>query len=249
VSNILLLTSTIRPKRDQPQLSVVDPEERLGDYARALEYQARLLERGVVDRIVYVDNSGYDLRPLATRFPSPAIEWVSFYDLDYDMSYHRGYGEFRLIDHAHRVSGTLADMAPEDRVWKVTGRYIVKNLRTVIALTPGTFDLYCEVRDVWADMGLMAWSRKGYERHIRELWRQFASPMAPELILAQRLRDANASTCEIISSFYWPPFIVGRRGTDGSAFQGPFTPVRFALAAAGKLLELPIRRLARPPRT
>ena len=121
---------------------------------------------------------------------------MSFYDLDYDSSYHRGYGEFRLIDQAFRRSETLSSMTLEDRVWKVTGRYIVKNLRAVIALTPATFDLYCEVRGAWAEMGFMAWSRAGYELHIRDLWRCFATAMAPELILAERLRTADSTVSE-----------------------------------------------------
>ena len=148
MKNILLLTSTIRPKPDQPHLKVSDPEQRLSDYSRTLDFQLRLLDRGVIDRIVYVDNSGYDLGTLVGRFPSESIEWVSFYDLDYDSSYHRGYGEFRLIDHAFRASGTLASMNREDSVWKLTGRYVVKNLRTVMALAPSAFDLYCDVRGV-----------------------------------------------------------------------------------------------------
>jgi hypothetical protein len=246
VKNILLLTSTIRPKPDQPQLTLIDPEQRIADYSKALRFQARLLEQGVIDRIVYVDNSGFDLNALASRFPSSSIEWVSFYDLDYDASYHRGYGEFRLIDQAFRKSETLSSMTLEDRVWKVTGRYIVKNLRAVIALTPATFDLYCEVRGAWAEMGFMAWSRAGYELHIRDLWRCFATAMAPELILAERLRTADSTVSEIVTDFFWPPFIVGRRGSDGSPFQGRLTPLRFALTAGIKLMELPLRRLAGP---
>jgi hypothetical protein len=140
MKNILLLTSTIRPKANQPQLKLADPAERLKDYRKALEFYVRLVEAGTLDKIVYADNSGEDLRCLSSHFPADRIEWISNYDLDYDSSYHRGYGEFRLVDHAFSSSRTLASLAPEDRVWKVTGRYIVKNLSTVMALSPRRFD-------------------------------------------------------------------------------------------------------------
>lgn len=241
MKNILLLTSTIQPKPDQPHLKLADPAERLRDYLAALEFQNHLLQRGVVDRIVYVDNSGYDLTPLRTRFPSPNIEWISFYGLDYDASYHRGYGEFSLIDHGFAHAATLRDMENSDRVWKLTGRYVVKNLARVIALTPRRFDLYCNVDRGWAEMGFMAWSRRGYETHIQNLWQYFATDKAPELILADRLKNPSAQQSRVFKTFFWAPFIVGRRGFDGTSFQGRFTPLRFLLAACYKLAVWPLR--------
>jgi hypothetical protein len=241
--NILLLTSTIRPKPGQPQLLLSDPKERLRDYANALSFQVSLLERNTIDWIVFADNSGYDLSPLRSRYPSSRIEWISFHDLDYDASYHRGYGESRLIDHAFAASATLSSLAPVDRVWKVTGRYIVRNLRTIIAFTPRSFDIYCDLRGSWAEMSLMAWSPLGYELHVSGLWRHFATDKVPELILAERLETADRSRCRIVTSMYWPPRVEGRRGTDGTPFQGRFTPVRLLLAACVKLLQWPFRRL------
>ena len=243
-ANVLLLTSTIRPNVDQPQLKLVDPQERLDDYSRALGHYAMLLDAGVVDRIVYADNSGFDLSGLRARYASSRIDWVSFYDLDYDPSYHRGYGEFRLVDRAWRESPVLARLHANDRVWKVTGRYIIENLRAVIAMTPRKFDLCCEVRGVWAEMGFMAWSPHGYALHIEGLWHHFATGKVPELILAERLREVDPAASHIVRSWYWPPVVTGRRGTDGSSYKGRFTSVRFLAAAALKLVQWPIRRIS-----
>lgn len=240
MKNILLLTSTIHPK-PQPHLKLADPAERLEDYLTALSFQNELLVRRIIDKIVYVDNSGYDLAPLKAHFPSPNIEWVSFYGLDYDPSYHRGYGEFRLIDHAFAHAATLRDMDSADRVWKLTGRYIVKNLERVIAMTPNTFDLYCNVKQGWAEMGFMAWSTLGYETHIHQLWRHFATDKAPELILAERLASIPGRQHRVFKTFFWPPFIVGRRGYDGSLFQGKLTPIKFFLDTCAKLAVWPLR--------
>jgi hypothetical protein len=241
VKNVLLLTSTIRPRADQPQLKLVDPVERLADYHAALEFQTKLLARGVIDHIVYVDNSGYDLAPLKQAFPTSSIEWISFYDLDYPSSYHRGYGEFRLVDRAHRMSPILASLDTADRVWKITGRYVVRNLAWVIRMTPAEFDLYCDIHGSWAEMGFMGWSRLGYEQHIRGLWQQFSMAKVPELILAERLAAANPRISRVVTSFYWPPVMAGRRGSDGTPFQGRWTPAKLALQASVKLVQWPAR--------
>lgn len=242
MKNILLLTSTIRPRSNQPQLKLADPEARLRDYDEALEFYCLLLSKGVVDKIVYVDNSGHDLDFLKTRHSHQNVEWIGFYDLDYDPSFHRGYGEFRLIDHAFSHSETLRQLNDLDRVWKITGRYRIKNLARIIATAPGHFELYCDVKKNWAEMGFMAWNCKGYESIIRDMWQQFATGKAPEFILAEKLDVLKHTHRGVITTFFWPPFIVGRRGTDGSSFQGKLTPVKFFLEAALKLAMLPIRR-------
>lgn len=243
MKNILLLTATIQPKSDQPELAIVNPEERLNDYRTALEFYAGQLSAGVLDHIVFIDNSGYDLGCLSSRFTSENIEWISFYDLDYPGDYHRGYGEFRLVDTAFNRSQTLAAMGEGDVLWKVTGRYIVKNLATVIRFAPKQMDLYCLIRKkIWAEMSLMAWSRRGYEMIIKGIWEQFATRKIPELILAEKMNAFDTTQCLIVTTYYWPPFIIGRRGANRVPYQGRFTPVKFALTAVVKAMMLPFRR-------
>lgn len=242
MKNILLLTSTIQPKSDQPDLAIADPLERLNDYRTALEFYSSQLEAGTLDNIVYIDNSGYDLSSLKERFRSERIEWISFYDLDYPRTYHRGYGEFRLVDTAFTRSETLTNLEECDIVWKVTGRYIVKNLARVIALAPKKMDMYCKVVRGWAEMSLMAWSRLGYEVIIRNIWEQFATGKIPELILAEKLTGMDPLSCTIITAYHWPPFIIGRRGANAVPYQGRFTPIKFALTVIVKAAALPFRR-------
>jgi hypothetical protein len=240
VKNVLLLTSTVRPKSGQPQLVLTDPKLRLEEYRNALLFYSTQLERGFIDRIVYAGNSGFDLTPLQRDFPSPSIEWISFYDLDYEPTYHRGYGEFRLVERAHEESRELGSLGPRDRIWKVTGRYVVRNLRRVVAMAPREFDFYCDQRGAWVEMSLLAWSRVGYQRHVAGLWRHFATGKVPELVLAERLHALGADR-QIVTSMRWPPYITGRRGSDGTPFVGRFTPLKFLLAASVKLAQSPFR--------
>jgi hypothetical protein len=242
--NVLLLTSTIKPRPNQPQLSVIDPEARLRDYESALEFYSHQLEKGRVDRIVFVDNSGFDLRCLSDRFQSQDIEWISFYGLDYPHTYHRGYGEFRLIDYAFSHSVFLRDLSDTDVVWKVTGRYIVRNLGSVIRLAPRNFDFYCDIKNNWVGMEIMAWNRAGYEALIKGVWQKFAGEMAPELILSDTIKSISTRMKNISTTYFWPPYIEGRRGSDGGKFIGRFTPIRFGLVIFSKLALLPFRYLS-----
>ena len=239
--HIVLLTATITPRSDQPALALHDPLDRLADYRKAVAFYQTLLDVDVIRGLVFVENSGYDLASLQRLFPDPRIEWLSTYDLDYPSSHHRGYGEFRLIDHGMTKSSTVAGLPPDAVVWKITGRYIVENLRNVIRFAPRPFDLYCASDDRWTEMSVMAWTRRGHSALVLGAWESFATGMAPELILAPRLARANRAECRIVSQFSWPPLIVGRRGSDGGQFTGWRTRWKFRARLLPKIVRILFR--------
>lgn len=247
MKNFLLLTSTIKPNPNQPQLKLSNPQERLEDYRKALVFYANALNEGRVDGIVFVDNSGFDLKCLSDDFPSKKIEWLSFFGLDYPTSYHRGYGEFKLIDYAFANSSTLKGLNEGDAVWKITGRYIIKNLKSVLRYAPSYFDVYCDIncnaKRNWVDMGIMAWSIAGYESIIKGICENFKTGMAPELIMCRLIADAAKSSDGVVTRFYWMPLISGRRGFDGGQFQGKFTYLKFLLASSINWLKFPFRKI------
>jgi hypothetical protein len=240
-SDILLLTATIRP-RAQPGLALADPALRLHQYEHALGFYSRLIELGKVAAVVFAENSGYDLSPLRERFKHAEIEWISCSDLDYPSTYHRGYGEFRLVEHAMRNAKCLRAADAGSRIWKVTGRYVIENLASVMRRAPDGFDVYCDVRGPWAEMSVMAWTQRGYAQLVDGLWREFATGMAPELILASRLRAATGGV-RVVRRFHWPARVRGQRGSDGSAFDGRWSALRFALDLLQRRLLLTLNAL------
>ena len=240
-SDLLLLTATIRP-RAQPGLALADPVLRLRQYENALQFYCGLLERGVLGAVIFAENSGYDLAPLQQRFTLPGIEWLSHSDLDYPSTYHRGYAEFRLVEHAMRHARSLREADAAARVWKVTGRYVVDNLPSVMRHAPKPFDVYCDVRGAWAEMSVLAWTPLGYAALLDGLWREFATGMVPELILASRL-DATCGRAHVVRRFHWPARVRGQRGSDGSAFDGRWSGLRFALDLVQRRLLLSLNAL------
>ena len=239
--NILLLTSTIKPKENQPNLALSKSEDRLVEYIRSLEFYSCCLKNGAFDGIVYVDNSGVDLSCISNRFHGQCIEFISFYDLDYNKNFHRGYGEFRIIDHAFSNSSIIKSMGDDCIVWKITGRYIIKNIANIISFTPRYFDFLCDSNNEWVEMSLMAWKRSGYDYFIRNVWQNFVSDKAPELIFSSIINNTKDLKLKLISKYYWNPVIVGRRGSDGSDYQGKYTMFKHYIMLSFNILLLPFR--------
>lgn len=160
---ILLLTATVTPPPGATYLVRVDPAARMADYVAALRFYLGELEAASLDAIVFAENSGSDLAPLRSLVAdSPLREKVEFLAVPHAVEppeFGRGYAEVRLIEHAMRVSSTIVAAPADAMLWKVTGRYIIRNLRSLMEEGDG-FDLCCHCRDWpmrWSDMYFMGW--------------------------------------------------------------------------------------------
>jgi hypothetical protein len=166
--HILLLTATITP-RNAPELARADPVARLHDYEASLSYYLKMIDNPL-HGIVFVENSDSDvssLRRSADRAGlTDRVEFLCNYGSFTYAEWGRAYGEFKLLDYAMTNSSMVRDADKEAVVWKVTGRYKVLNLRTMIHRAPVNLDVYVDLKDRplrWMDMRLMAWTPKGYD--------------------------------------------------------------------------------------
>lgn len=90
-----------------------------------------------------------------------SVEFLSFYGLDYPLAYGRGYGEFKLIDHAIANSKLIGAGRFDDVVWKVTGRYIIENIVKIVRSRPFDADIYSHKRNYpyrVCELYLLAWN-------------------------------------------------------------------------------------------
>ena len=98
----------------------------------------------------FFENSEADLSKLrqvaAKAGAQDRVEFLSFNGLDYPAKYGRGYGEFKLLDFAMNNSRILVSAKNSSILWKVTGRYRVLNIATMVRTAPSHFDLYCDTR-------------------------------------------------------------------------------------------------------
>lgn len=209
---VLLMTATITP-RAGVKTQIADPVARRADYRKALVHYASALGSGI-DEILFVENSGSDIDELRQAVPDTRCRFIVFDAVDDVPAYGYGYGEFHLLQHAMDVVGRDYDDA---LFVKVTGRYIVRNLLDFVAIARGA-DLVCDVRNhrqPWADMRVMAWSRRGFDAVLRDrypLLRDDVNRLPPEMILSHEILRSEGLVRKTFLPFELD--VEGRRGMD-----------------------------------
>lgn len=150
----LLLTATIRVADGLADSPMADPLERERDYLDCLRFY---LAQKRVSRVVFVENSGADLRHFRNlTVPRGAqLELVSLDQNTFPREFGKGYGEAQLMDSALTQSELLR-AAPV--FVKATGRLMVRNITDLL----GAIDTECsghfDVRDheIYTRLGLGA---------------------------------------------------------------------------------------------
>lgn len=227
-NDILLLTATVTPPHGAVQLSRVDPALRLKDYRTALDSYLESLRHGVISGIVFADNSDSDVSVLKElvkeRGAEAQTEFISFRGLDYPPAYGRGFGEFRMIDHAVRHSRLVSQLPSDASIWKVTGRYIVRNFDSVVRSRPRNADVYCHCRNhpmKWIDLYVLCFNRRGYDsvldgicQHLREDEIKGSAELA-----FRRIIDQSADGARIVKRFRTLPRLEGYRGVDNQRYE------------------------------
>jgi hypothetical protein len=218
---VLLMTSTITPHNARNLLRT-DPTARLRDYYDALGFYLGFIGRPL-HGIVFVENSSSDVSSLRglvnARGLSDRVEFLCNYGSYLYSEQGRAYGEFKLLDHAMTASTMIRDAGMDGVVWKITGRYKVKNLASVIASAPSTFDAYVDMKDHprrWLDTRLMAWTAAGYERVFRGVADDLEAKTHEAVMrdyVPKRARGAH-----LVPRFRREPFIDGVRGWDNENY-------------------------------
>jgi hypothetical protein len=141
----IVLTATIEPG-ETPFLAIRDPVQRLADYRRSLQ---AWLTSPVGHPFVFCENSGADLEPLeATASESSSgrkFELLGFEGNAVAQSKGKGAGEMEILRHVLAESRIVADA---DLVLKVSGRYYIANVESLLrrTLALGLADSYV---DLW----------------------------------------------------------------------------------------------------
>jgi hypothetical protein len=225
------MTATINPLKGLPSLARTDPDQRRADYIDALKFYMPLLGL-CFDAIVFAENSGADLsdlRALAREHPlGDRVEFVSFYGLDFPPEYGRGYGEFVMVDYAISQSESLRKLGTV--VWKVTGRYVLLNMKAMVASYPGA-DIYCHMRDYphkLCELAFLSWTQKGYNTIIKGMapkLRNDQKPRVTEEVHFRNLIDRSKKSELIIAPrLRVVPIVEGIRAWDNSRYSNQNSP-------------------------
>lgn len=225
---ILLITSTILPEAGVHALVHTDPSLRLAEYRKALKFYSQLIVDEVVDKIVYVDNSGYDLSILASepivKNISDHIEFVSYRANVEVKNNNRLFLELNLIEQAFARSALL-QLYQEAIVWKVTGRYLIRNIGKIITLSQASKD--CEflvnLRSYpypVIDFYLFGFLPKTYRQVISSNLHIYEGPKDGEILLRKAIDEFIRSGGKASARFPVVPRLTGVRGFDGARYGG-----------------------------
>ncbi len=237
--HILLMTATITPHNAR-NLARTDPSARLKDYNDALGFYLGLLDRPL-HGIVFVENSDSDVSTLrklvAARGLTGRVEFLCNYGIHLYSEKGRAHGEFKLLDYAMTASRMVVKAEANHVVWKITGRYMVKNLASMIASAPRGFDAYVDMKDHprrWMDMRLMAWTTDGYDRIFRGVADDLDSK-THEMFMRDYL-PKRAQGARLVPRFSKEPFIDGVRGWDNSNYSKGTELLKCYVRSAGRVL-------------
>jgi hypothetical protein len=141
-TTVLLLTATI-DTGGTPKVARSDPGLRLQDYEQALR---RWLESGSVGRMVFCENSGYDLGSLeavAEPFGRTDVEFISFDGNAVGALRGKGFAELNIILHAMSRSRLLSGAGT---VIKCTGRLSLRSPGSLLPkMAAEKFDVMCDI--------------------------------------------------------------------------------------------------------
>lgn len=237
--DILLMTATITPD-NSPELARTDPALRLDDYARALDFYINQLETNAIQAIVFVENSNSDISSLialtAARGVTDHVEFIANYGRHSYPGRDRSYGETRLLDHAMETSRLIADAGERGIIWKITGRYQVRNLARMVETAPRRFDLYCDVRNrpiAWLDLRFMAWTNSGYDRLLRDIASRLGTdPKEP----AMHRYITGLADATVVQRYRTEPLVDGVRGWDNRHYAQGRAKLKFWIRATSRRL-------------
>ena len=136
----LLLTSCIHPKYDWENPSFYDIREK--QYEDALKYY---IYNSKFTHIIFVDNSNYILKYIKNLKPQEnnlyninckIIEYISFDWNKLTKKYQYGFWEQEIMDYALDNSIILKKLKDDESFFKITWRYIIKNINHLIDTSP-----------------------------------------------------------------------------------------------------------------
>ena len=224
-SKVLILTATISPPPTAPGMVRLDSTIRLQDYREALCYYVSSLGE-LIDKIAFIDNSGFNLDELSTEFDSFVKDKKLFFfqtnGNSYPPLYGRCFGEANILDFV--MQSKFVDTLASDTIfWKVTGRYKLVNMEAVLRTRPTDTDFYMDLRATrrsrWADMRVFSWTKSGFKSIFADIGPLIREDLrhgrpgeeAAYDVVLSRILDTKVTVC---TCFITEPLLDGVRGFD-----------------------------------
>ena len=192
------------------------------DYETSFKFYCGLIKNGSFDNIVYVDNSSYPLSSLekiaTDLLVRDKVEFISYQSKVHPMN-SRYFLEVNLIQYGMKNS-KLINNSDNPMIWKITGRYFIKNISKVIRNLDKDHNIYINFRNKphkILDFYLVGFNKEGFEILVQNL-DSYEGTVDGEILLRKHLETLNQNKLKINSRFKVIPRIVGVRGHDNKSY-------------------------------
>jgi hypothetical protein len=237
----LLLTATITPDERVPLLKARDPQQRLQEYLAALDFYLGL-PTAAIGPIVFAENSQSDLSAVSALAErrGAAGRFEALHVPGGPPELGRGVGEARLVRDAIELSPTLQAVTATQQIWKVTGRYTVRNLAKLARTAPDC-DLYINLRrrpTSWCDTWAYAFTREGYARCLAGATEAIAATAGTgekgERTMARLVEELLRSGADVRPRLRYEARIQGIRGIDLVPYDDPKQRLKYLARIVAK---------------
>lgn len=231
--SVLIMTGTIQPKQGARELARTDVPSRVADYRVSVAHHLSLVQQGVLSGLVFVENSGYGMEPFTDMLTDDLAERAELisYDAQQAPQEPRFWGECKLLKEAFRRSRVI-NSSTDTHVWKVTGRYIVRNLSAILRRSEEDNDLMLHCRNHpmrYVDFGLAGFSREKAEQIMDRVLQRQNDEDIDERMLRTMVDDGSFADLRLRQRLSHVPDFRGVRGSDNRSYGGFRYRVKFLL--------------------
>jgi hypothetical protein len=205
----IVLTATIKP--NVTGAAAANPETRLAEYLAVVEFCQQFAP------VFFLENSGYPLEG-HPQFAESARLRVRRFAPSASPERGKGFQEFEMLD-----AWLASEPSPPARWLKITGRYQLLNLATMLAECRRSADAALLIdqlnRRQWARTYLFCASTDFYRTHVQGLYRQ-CDDRAGEFYFIERVlfRALEKMPASQVRLFQTQPHLHAVAGTTGAAY-------------------------------
>jgi transposase len=120
---------------------------------------------------------------------------------------------------------------PECMIWKITGRYLIRNVRNIVdRCKTNQSDVYVNMRNhpyKVVDFYFVGFNLGAYEKLFSKNLEMYEGLQDGELILRHYLDSASLPTLNVVRRLPVTPRLVGVRGFDGNRYGGWKDAIKF----------------------
>lgn len=234
----LLMTGTIAPPQDARELAARDVAGRIASYREALSFNLGLLARGEIDRLVFVENSGHGMDAFTdltdAQADAGAVTLLSYDGMEAGSTGTRFFGECKLLRHAFHTVPGLADDA-RGPVFKITGRYVVRNVVSILRRMGSAFDvaLHCRNHPMrYVDFGMAGFRPSRATDFLDRVLARPGIEDTDERVLREMMDEGAFDDFSVRPRLSQVPDFLGVRGSDGASYGAPKYRLKYLLRAA-----------------